>query len=99
MNGIEQAGAGNQSLKRTACSVVVLKRAHFLHLWTYQAAVCMAVQHSELNSIDEFFLSTSRDSINNMELTRKMLMLMLTMIMIHIRFTSPFLNPTSEDTD
>jgi hypothetical protein len=48
VNGIEQAGAGNQSLKRTACSVVVLKRAHFLHLWTYQAAVCMAVQHSEL---------------------------------------------------
>ncbi len=48
VNGIEQAGAGNQSLKRTACSVVVLKRAQFLHLWTYQAAVCMAVQHSEL---------------------------------------------------
>jgi hypothetical protein len=43
VNGVEQAGAGNQSLKRTACSVVVLKRAHFLHLWTYQAAVCMAV--------------------------------------------------------
>jgi len=55
VNGIEQAGAGNQSLKRTACSGVVLKRAHFLHLWTYQAAVCMAVQHSKLNSIEEFF--------------------------------------------
>ncbi len=99
MNGIEQAGAGNQSLKRTAYSVVVLKRAHFLHVWTYQAAVCMAVQHSELNSIEEFFLSTSRDSINNIELTRKILMLIMIMIMIHIRFTSPFLNPTSEDTD
>jgi hypothetical protein len=30
-----------------------------------------------------------------MKLTRKMLMLM----MIHIRFTSPFLNPISQDTD
>jgi hypothetical protein len=48
VNGIEQEGAGNQILKRTACSVVVLKRAHFLHLWAYQAAVCMAVQHSKL---------------------------------------------------
>ncbi len=46
-----------------------------------------------LNSFEEFFLSTSRDSIINMELTRKMLML------IHIRFTSPFLNPISQDTD
>jgi len=48
VNGIEQEGAGNQILKRTACSMVVLKRAHFLHLWAYQAAVCMAVQHSKL---------------------------------------------------
>jgi hypothetical protein len=48
VKGIQQACAGNQSLKRTACTVVVLERAHFLHLWTYQAAVCMAVQHSKL---------------------------------------------------
>jgi hypothetical protein len=48
VNNIQQAGAGNQSLKRTACIVVVLKRAHFLHLWTYQAAVRMVVQDSEL---------------------------------------------------
>ncbi len=97
MNGIEQAGAGNQSLKRTACLVVVLKRAHFLHYGHIKLQSAWHVQHSKLNSIEDFFLSTSRDSINNMELTRKMLMLI--MIMIHIRFTAPFLNSTSEDTD
>jgi hypothetical protein len=29
VKGIQQACAGNQSLKRTACTVVVLERAHF----------------------------------------------------------------------